>query len=62
MNENTIGRVVVGSGMSNEFQVYNGLRQGGALNTLLFILVIELISRKISTPMLCGRLCMQTSM
>ena len=35
--------------MSNEFQVNIGLRQGTALSPLLFILVMELISRKIST-------------
>ena len=49
MYEDTTGRVVVGSGMSNEFQVNIGLRQGSALSPLLFIIVIELISRKIST-------------
>ena len=49
MYENTTGRVVVGSGMSNEFQVNIGLRQGSALSPLIFILVMELISRKIST-------------
>ena len=49
MYENTKARVVVGSGMSNEFQVNIGLRQGSALSPLLFILVMELISRKIST-------------
>ena len=46
---NTKGRVVIGSGMSNEFQENIGLRQGSALSQLLFILVIELISRKIRT-------------
>ena len=49
MYENTKVRVVVGSGMSNEFQVNIGLRQGSALSPLLFILLMELISRKIST-------------
>ena len=49
MYENSKGRVVVGSGMSNEFQVNIGLRQGSALSPLLFIVVMELISRKIST-------------
>ena len=49
MYENTKARVVVVSGMSNEFQVNIGLRQGSALSPLLFILVMELISRKIST-------------
>ena len=49
MYENTKARVVVGSGMSNEFQVNIGLRQGSAISPLLFIIVMELISRKIST-------------
>ena len=51
MYENTKARVVlkIGSGMSNEFQANIGLRQGSALSPLLFILVMELISRKIST-------------
>ena len=49
MYENTKARVVVGSGMSNKFQVNIGLRQGSALSPLLFIFVMELIIRKIST-------------
>ena len=49
MYERTKGRVVVGSGLSKEFPVNIGLRQGSALSPLLFILVMELISRKIST-------------
>ena len=47
MYENTKARVVVGSGMSNEFQVNIGLRQDSALSTLLFILVMDLTSRNI---------------
>ena len=49
MYEHTTGRLVLGSGMSKEFQVNIGLRQGSALSPLLFVLVMELISRKIST-------------
>ena len=49
MYENTKGRVVVRSGMSNEFQENIGFRQGSALSPLLFILVMEVISRKIIT-------------
>ena len=40
---------VTGSGLSNEFHVNIGLKQGSALSPLLFIFVMELISRKIST-------------
>ena len=47
MYERTKGRVVVGSGLSEEFPVNIGLRQGNALSPLLFIM--EIISRKIST-------------
>ena len=49
MYERTKGRVVVGSGLSEEFLVNIGLRQGSALSPLLFIMVMEIISRKIST-------------
>ena len=49
MYERTKGRVVVGSGLSEEFPVTIGLRQGSALSPLLFIMVMELISRKINT-------------
>ena len=49
MYERTKGRVVVGSGLSEEFPVNIGLRQGSALSPLLFIMVMEMISRKIST-------------
>ena len=49
MYENTTGRVVVGSRMSNEFQVNIGLRHDSALSPLLLILVTELIIRMIST-------------
>ena len=46
MYERTKGRVVVGSGLSEEFPVNIGLRQGSALSPLLFIMVMEIISRK----------------
>ena len=49
MYERTKGRVVVGSELSEEFPVNIGLRQGSALSPLLFIMVMEIISRKIST-------------
>ena len=49
MYENTKGRALVGSSMSNEFQVNIDLRQGSALSPLLFIPVMEIISRKITT-------------
>ena len=49
MYERTKGRVVVGSGLSEEFPVNIGLSQGSALSPLLFIMVMEIISRKIST-------------
>ena len=48
MYERMKGRVVVGSGLSEEFPVNIGLRQGSVLSSLLFIMVMELISRKIS--------------
>ena len=42
-------RVVYGPGLSDEFRVVVGLRQGSALSPLLFIAVVEVISRKAST-------------
>ena len=48
MYEGTKGRVVVGSGLSEEFPVNIGLRRRSALSPLLLIMVTELISRKIS--------------
>ena len=56
MYEHTTGRVVVGSGMSKEFQVNIGLRQGCALSPLLFILVMERISWNISTTYAQGKI------
>ena len=43
--EKTTARVVVGEGASEEFEVKNGLRQGSVLSPLLFIAVLDLISR-----------------
>ena len=39
-------RVVVGEGASDEFEVKIGLRQGSVLSPLLFIAILDLISRK----------------
>ena len=44
--EETKGRVVCGPEISEEFRVDVGLRQGSALSPLLFIAVVEVISRK----------------
>ena len=45
----TKGRVVSGPGISEELRVDVGLRQGCALSPLLFIAVVEVISRNAST-------------
>ena len=44
--EKTTARVVVGEGESEAFEVKIGLRQGSVLSPLLFIGVLDLISRK----------------
>ena len=44
--EKTTARMVVGEGASEEFEVNIGLRQGSVLSPLLFIAVLDLISRK----------------
>ena len=46
MYEKTTARVVVREGVSEEFEVKIGLRQGRVLSPLLFIAVLDLISRK----------------
>ena len=45
--EQTNGRVVIGTVMSEQFSVNVGLRQGSTLSPPLFIVVKELISRKV---------------
>ena len=49
MYDRTKGRVLVGSGLSEEFPVNIGLRQGSALSPLLLIMMMKIINRKIST-------------
>ena len=44
--EKTTARVVVVEGASEEFEVKIGLRQGRVLSPLLFIAILDLISRK----------------
>ena len=44
--EKTTARVVVGEGASEEFEVKIGLTQGSVLSLLLFIAVLDLISRR----------------
>ena len=46
MHEKSTARMVVGEGASEEFEVKIGLRQGSVLSPLLFIAVLDLISRK----------------
>ena len=47
MYDSTKGRVVDGSGLSEEFPVNMGLRQGNILSPLLLIMVMELISTEL---------------
>ena len=44
--QGTKGRVLVGPGMSDEFSVNIGFRQGITLSPLMFIMGMELLSRK----------------
>ena len=45
----TRSKVLCGPGVSGDFKVNVGLRQGSALSPLLFIAMVELISRKIGS-------------
>ena len=49
MYEKTTARVVVGEGASEQFEVNIGLRHGSVLSPLLFISVLDLISRNTVT-------------
>ena len=49
-------RVWVGPEMSEEFSVNIRLRQGSALSPLMFIMVMELVSRKVSLRGSMGRM------
>ena len=46
MYEKTTASLMVGEGASDEFEVTIGLRQGSVLSPLLFLAVLDLISRK----------------
>ena len=50
------GRVLVGPGMSEEFSMNIGLRQGRALSPFMFIMVMELVSSKVSLRGSMGRM------
>ena len=47
-NEKTKGKVVSGTGISEDFRVNFDLKQGIALSPLLFVAVVEVISRTAS--------------
>ena len=50
------GRVLVGPGMSEEFSMNISLRQGSALSLLMFIMVMVLVSRKVTLRDRMGRM------
>ena len=56
MHKGTKGRVLVGPGMSEEFSLNIGLRQRSALSPLMFIMMMELASRKVSLRGSMGRM------
>ena len=48
MYKRTKGRVLFGPWTSEEFSMNIGLRQGSTLSRLMFIMVMELVSRKVN--------------
>ena len=48
MYKGTKGRVLVGLRMSVEFCANIGLRQGSALSPFMFVMMMELVSRKVN--------------
>ena len=53
-------RVLFGPMMSEDFSVNIGIRQGNAVSPIMFIMVMELVSRKVSLRGILGGCCMQT--
>ena len=56
MYKGTKGRVLFGSGMSEEFSMNIGLRQGSSCSPLMFIMVMGLEDRKVSLRGSIGRM------
>ena len=56
MYKGSKGSALVGPGMSKEFSVNNGLRQGSFLRSIMLIMVMELGSRKVSLRGSMGRM------
>ena len=54
MYKGTKGRVLVRPGKSEELSVNIRLRQGSALNPLMFIMMMELVSRKVNMRGILG--------
>ena len=57
MYANARSRVHVGEGYSEEFEVKVGVHQGSLLNPLLFIIVLEAVSRKFRSGVSWEDLC-----
>ena len=53
MYANARSRVRVGEGYSEEFEVKVGVHQGSVLSSLLFIIVLETLSRKFRSGVPC---------
>ena len=56
MYKGTKGRFLVGPGMSEEFNVNIGVRQGSSLSPLMFIMAMELVSRMVRLRGSMGRM------
>ena len=55
MYANARSRVCVGEGYSEEFEVKVGVHQGSVLSPLLFVIVLEALSREIRSGVPLGR-------
>uniref|UniRef100_A0A8C4QM41 Reverse transcriptase domain-containing protein n=1 Tax=Eptatretus burgeri TaxID=7764 RepID=A0A8C4QM41_EPTBU len=55
----TKGIVLVGLRMSGEFSVNIGLKQGSSLSPLMFVMVMELVSRKVKMKGILAGCCME---
>ena len=61
MYKDVRSRVRVGEGYSEEFGVAVGVLQGHVPIPLLFVIVLEALSREFRTGCQCGSCCVQTT-
>ena len=60
MYKNVRSHVQVGKGLSEEFETKVGVHQGSVLSPLLFIIVLEALSREFQAGKICMRMTLSS--